>query len=122
MNECRAYFPSLEAWLGVLMLKQDVSGLDMMELLPGDFRAKLPPLEAKGWQLMKIKKVTVDLTSGFAYAKSKHVSTGLPHLRPYNIGTNGEVDLTKLAIIPREAVDLETYALKRGDVLFKVNG
>jgi hypothetical protein len=72
-----------------------------------------------GWMVGKLDTTLVQITSGFACAKTKTVSHGLPHLRPYNVDVNGNVDLSQLVYIPEDFVsNVETYYLQQGDVLF----
>jgi len=63
-------------------------------------------------------EVVTHIQSGFACSKKYETKNGIPHLRPNNIGFNGELDLSKLVHIPAEIVDLTKYSLKKGDVLF----
>lgn len=76
--------------------------------------------EEKGWRLLDLRKVTSQIKSGFACSKKHEVKNGngIPHLRPNNIGYYGELELSKIVKIPKEMVDLETYSLRKGDVLF----
>ena len=74
--------------------------------------------EEKGWKWVKIKDVVEEFQSGFACSKVHATESGIPHLRPNNIGFWGELDLTELVFIPPEMVDLDKYSLKKGDVLF----
>jgi len=74
--------------------------------------------EEKGWKWVKIKDVVEEFQSGFACSKVHATESGVPHLRPNNIGFWGELDLTEVVYIPPEMVDLDKYSLKKGDVLF----
>jgi len=59
------------------------------------------------------------MKSGFACAKTNLVSTGVTHLRPFNIGRTGELDLTEVYQVPADFLtDFADYALSIGDVLF----
>jgi hypothetical protein len=61
----------------------------------------------------------IEARSGFAFAKSKLVSEGIPHLRPFNIGTSGELMTTTLYHLPTDhGRNLEGLALRPGDLLF----
>lgn len=72
-----------------------------------------------GWALEKLDSSLVDITSGFACARSKAVSQGLLHLRPYNIDVNGNIDLSQVIYIPDDYVNnVESYYLQTGDILF----
>jgi len=72
----------------------------------------------KGWRWVRLGEVVTHIQSGFACSKKYETKNGIPHLRPNNIGFNGELDLSKLVHIPAEIVDLTKYSLKKGDVLF----
>jgi type I restriction enzyme S subunit len=63
----------------------------------------------------------VRIKSGFACAKKNLVPAGegVAHLRPFNVGTNGEMDLSEVYYIPPNYKDnIENYALEPGHVLF----
>src|SRR5688500_13423624 len=61
----------------------------------------------------------VDAKSGFAFSKSKLADAGTPHLRPFNIGSTGELVLETLYFLPDDhGKDLTQYELLPGDVLF----
>lgn len=63
----------------------------------------------------------VKIKSGFACAKKNLVpaNQGIAHLRPFNIATNGKVDLSEVYYIPTDYKDgTEAYALEPGHVLF----
>jgi type I restriction enzyme S subunit len=61
----------------------------------------------------------VSAKSGFAFAKSRLAESGTPHLRPFNIGSNGELELETLYYLPdNHGKDLSQHALIPGDVLF----
>jgi len=71
------------------------------------------------WETAQIGECVVDTTSGFACAKKHAVPEGLPHLRPFNVGTDGELDLSELIRIPTDFnANVERYSLESGDVLF----
>ena len=74
--------------------------------------------EEKEWKWLKIKDVVREFQSGFACSKIYATKSGIPHLRPNNIGFWGELDLTELVFIPPEMVDIDKYSLRKGDVLF----
>jgi len=56
--------------------------------------------------------------SGFACSKTKLVSEGLPHLRPFNITGDGSLDLTQLYRVPTSEAPASKRELLPGDVLF----
>jgi type I restriction enzyme S subunit len=63
----------------------------------------------------------VRIKSGFACAKKNLVPAGegVAHLRPFNVGTNGEMDLSEVYYIPPDYKNnIENYALEPGHVLF----
>jgi len=73
-----------------------------------------------GWDTAPLG-LLVNIKSGFACSKKNLVpaSQGVAHLRPFNVGTNGEVDLSKVYHIPSDFKDnVEDYALEPGHVLF----
>lgn len=72
----------------------------------------------EGWGYVRLGEIVTHIKSGFACSKRYEVEKGIPHLRPNNIGFNGELDLSKLVYIPEEMVDLTKYSLKKGDILF----
>ncbi len=55
----------------------------------------------EGWREVSLGRL-VDMKSGFACSKQNLVLQGLPHLRPFNIGTNGELDLSEVYQIPED--------------------
>ncbi|MEQ9625145.1 restriction endonuclease subunit S [Coleofasciculus chthonoplastes] len=71
------------------------------------------------WNKTTVNKSIVDLKSGFSCALKYAVSYGLPHLRPFNIGLNGELDLSNIIYIPIDYKgNRKDYKLLPGDVLF----
>jgi type I restriction enzyme S subunit len=56
--------------------------------------------------------------SGFACSKSKLVSAGLPHLRPFNISDAGNLNLGELYQVPIEEAPSRKSSLEVGDILF----
>jgi len=74
--------------------------------------------DEKGWRWVRLGEVATNIQSGFACSKKYEIDDGIPHLRPNNIGFDGELDLSKLVHIPEEMVDLTKYSLKKEDVLF----
>jgi type I restriction enzyme S subunit len=75
----------------------------------------LPP----GWEWVPLDQGLVAMRSGFACARKHSAHDGIPHLRPFNVNTNGEVDLSQVIRIPSDLCrDLPDYSLRAGDVLF----
>lgn len=58
------------------------------------------------------------IQSGFACSRKHLTKVGISHLRPYNIGIDGKVDLSEIAYLPEAMVDTELYSLKKGDIIF----
>lgn len=78
--------------------------------------AEFPP----DWGKVRIDANLVDILGGFACARKNSVSSGVPHLRPFNIDTQGQVIITDdtVHIPPGFRNDLDRYHLLPGDVLF----
>jgi len=76
---------------------------------------KLP----EGWRWVRLGEVCALIQTGFAFRK-KCVSNGdLLHLRPYNIGDDGTLDLAQQFLVPSELIpDKAMKILYPGDVLF----
>jgi type I restriction enzyme S subunit len=74
----------------------------------------------KKWRFAKIGNIASDFQSGFACSERATKDTGIPQLRPNNIGFNGEIDLSDLVFIPLKLAgkNKNKYDLKKGDVLF----
>jgi type I restriction enzyme S subunit len=72
------------------------------------------------WGKTKIDDALVDIQGGFACAKKYAVPSGLPHLRPFNVTTSGEVVITNDTVhIPLDfRENVEPYYLQKNDVLF----
>ena len=87
-------------------------------LMPSALHEVFSKADEKGWKWVRLGEVVSHIQSGFACSKKYETKNGIPHLRPNNIGFNGELDLSKLVHIPAEIVDLTKYSLKKGDVLF----
>ena len=77
-----------------------------------------PETNPMRWDVVRIRELSPSIESGFACGKSNLVEVSLPHLRPFNIGRNGEMDLTKTYNIPFESVPLSKISLNAGDILF----
>lgn len=74
----------------------------------------LPP----GWRWVCIAEVVSNLQPGFAFGKNKVVNGDLLHIRPFNIDTNGELDLSQKVYIPSANVNKKITLLEPGDILF----
>ena len=62
--------------------------------------------------------LSVSLESGFACGKSKLVENGILHLRPFNIGSNGELYLKNTYKIPHSLASKSKSFVHSGDILF----
>ena len=71
-----------------------------------------------GWETGKVGDAATSMEGGFACAKSRLVDDGLLHLRPFNIGRNAELDMTKTYLAPHGVAPRSKRTLRRGDVLF----
>ena len=67
---------------------------------------------------VRLDQLATAMQSGFACGKSNLVEQGLLHLRPFNIGRNGEIDLTQEYRVPSEAAPRSNASLHAGDILF----
>lgn len=56
--------------------------------------------------------------SGFACSKTKLVESGLPHLRPFNISSDGRLDFSEVYQVPESEAPLGRTYLEAGDILF----
>ncbi len=83
----------------------------------GDVQIGVAP---RGWGKVKVDGNLVAVLGGFSCARTQTVSSGVPHLRPMNISTNGEVILTSDTqhVRPDFRPDLANYHLQPGDILF----
>ncbi len=70
-----------------------------------------------------MKRVLVDSlvasdVPGFACSKSKLVKSGIQHLRPFNIGDDGQLDLSDVYQVPEIEAATKKTRLEAGDILF----
>jgi type I restriction enzyme S subunit len=72
----------------------------------------------EGWRWARLGDVASEVVSGFAFGKKVVENGDLLHLRPYNIGLDGALDLTQTLEVPREAATKKVSRLLPGDVLF----
>jgi type I restriction enzyme S subunit len=73
----------------------------------------------KGWSKIRLNDEVIDILSGFSCARKYAVQTGVLHLRPFNIGISGELDLTQRIYIPEDTISNPAYYyLQSGDILF----
>ena len=67
---------------------------------------------------VRLDQITTTIETGFACGKSNLIEQGLLHLRPFNIGRNGEVDLSQKYRVPNRAASSSRTFLRAGDILF----
>lgn len=70
------------------------------------------------WQWVRLGDVVSVIRSGFAFRKKGAAQGEILHLRPYNIGVDGTLNLTQQFLLPRTAVSEDAPFLEPGDVLF----
>ncbi len=59
----------------------------------------------------------IEVAVGFPFGNHNSEDDGVPHIRPFNVRTDGRIDLHQIKSIPREAAVGKPH-LRRGDVLF----
>lgn len=64
-----------------------------------------------------IDQGTIDVAVGFPFGNHNSDDHGVPHIRPFNVRTDGKIDLRLIKSIPIEAA-LGRSTLRRNDVLF----
>jgi type I restriction enzyme, S subunit len=69
-----------------------------------------------GWRLAVLSDVLVETRPGFACGED--LEDGVFQFRMNNITTEGHLDLTKKRRVPRDTRNINTFLVKRGDVLF----
>jgi type I restriction enzyme M protein len=87
--------------------------------LSGDRYKDNGPAADLRWPMVKIGDFVEDLQAGFAYGEAGVEVEGIPHLRPMNISSSGDLVWEGTKFIPRsEIADKQAYLLRKGDVLF----
>lgn len=66
------------------------------------------------WRLVTLEDISVDVSPGFASGKHNSDGTGIPHLRPMNVGRDGQIDLN----VVKSVTESNGIELQAGDVLF----
>jgi len=59
----------------------------------------------------------IEAVNGFPYGGHNEDGVGIPHIRPFNVTTNGEISLEQIKWIPPHA-GTDKPRLRRGDVVF----
>lgn len=71
------------------------------------------------WPIVQLEQLCTEMKSGFAFGEYVRDESGIPHLRPMNVTTNGQLSMDDVKRIPRGAKGkFEEFALRKGDVLF----
>ncbi len=73
---------------------------------------------AATWPKTSLGEVLTDIQPGFACGAHSRGGDGVPHLRPMNVSTDGQISLADLKLVPQAAADDAGKWIKRGDVLF----
>lgn len=68
--------------------------------------------------LVRIGELALRMEPGFACSKSRLVDDGIPHLRPFNISRNGQLDLSAVYKVPASDVPRGKGILARNEILF----
>lgn len=71
---------------------------------------------SNGHPAVKLESVITEATSGFACGQ--RADDGVIQLRMNNVTRRGELDWSSVLRVPSEMTDLESFALRSGDVLF----
>ncbi len=72
-----------------------------------------------GWEYVNLSAPNIEILSGFSCARKYAISEGLLHLRPFNIGNDGELDFSERIYIPEYFItNASDYSIKIGDILF----
>jgi type I restriction enzyme M protein len=70
-------------------------------------------------EVVTIGEICLDVQSGYSCSASKQTTSGVPHLRSQNITNQGQLTWEGAKFVPEEiAAQNESYALRRGDILF----
>jgi type I restriction enzyme S subunit len=64
-----------------------------------------------------IESRVIEVTNGFPFGGHNENGSGVPHIRPFNVTTSGEVSLEQIKSIPAEAAEGRPR-LERGDIVF----
>lgn len=70
------------------------------------------------WPVATLQSLAKTIELGFACSKTKLVASGLPHLRPFNIGTGCRLDLSSVYKITINEAPPSKRHLHAGDILF----
>jgi type I restriction enzyme, S subunit len=73
---------------------------------------------AAAWSVAMFGELLADIQPGFACGAHSRGGDGVPHLRPMNVSTDGQITLDDLKLVPRATADDAGKWIERGDVLF----
>lgn len=65
-----------------------------------------------------LERLIISDEPGFACSKSKMVESGLPHLRPFNVSEDDNLDLSEVYQVPVDEAPRGKSSLDEGDILF----
>jgi len=90
----------------------------LRDLLRGDQVASNGGAEVAVLTLGELEQAgSLELKAGYAQGTHNDQGNGIPHVRPFNITVEGQLDLTKIKWVEPPAEE-SPYWLRRGDVLF----
>ncbi len=69
------------------------------------------------WPSLPLSKVILNLQQGFA-RRPNDDATGIPHLRPNNISSNGILNLSDIKYVQATNQDLDRYGIQKEDIIF----
>ena len=78
----------------------------------------LSMLDVSPKEVAALGDIVTSMESGFACGKSRLVEHGLLHLRPFNVGIDGHLDLSEMYRIPIGIAPATKSSLQAGDLLF----
>lgn len=64
-----------------------------------------------------IEAGVIEVTNGFPFGGHNSDGAGIPHIRPFNVATNGEITLEQIKSVPLDAA-VDRPRLRRGDIVF----
>ncbi|MEF8733281.1 MAG: restriction endonuclease subunit S [Candidatus Accumulibacter meliphilus] len=75
------------------------------------FAEASPP---SNWERVALAEIAIDVSPGFASGKHNSDGSGVPHLRPMNVGRDGQIDLS----VVKSVAESNGVELRLDDVLF----
>jgi len=73
---------------------------------------------SEGWQWVRLGEIVLNVQPYFAFDNKKTINGDLLHIRPFNIGIDGELDLAQRVYISSTGVEKGLMQLEPDDVLF----